>query len=114
MDDNFRVVLSIKLMPAVLEFGPQFRKVVDFTVVDDPGRAILVEHGLVAARDINNGKTAHAETRAVGDIDTFVVGTTVHDLVAHVADESFTDVALAARAYDPGNSTHGDPLSSGV
>ena len=61
----------------------------------------------MAAGEVDDGEAAHAETGAVGDVESLIVGAAVHDLLAHVVHESFSDVALASRAHHSGNSTHG-------
>jgi len=60
----------------------------------------------MSAGEVDDGEAAHAETSAVGDVESLVVGAAVHDLVAHVVDESFADVALASCAHHSGDSTH--------
>ena len=60
----------------------------------------------MAAGEIDDAEAAHAETRAVADVDSFIVRAAVDDLLAHVVDERFGDVALASCAHYSGDSTH--------
>src|SRR5208282_1314645 len=111
MDDDFSVGLGVEAMAAAFELRAQFGKIVDFTVVDDPGAPIFVENGLMPAGKINDGKTAHAKASAIGNVNALVVGTTVGDLVAHVAHESFCNVAFPCCADDSRDPTHGSSLT---
>ena len=72
-------VLRSEAMAAAFEVGTKLGKVVDLAVVDDPGAAVFVEDGLVAAGEIDDAEAAHAEARAIGDIDAFIVRAAVHD-----------------------------------
>ena len=65
----------------------------------------------MAAGEVDDAEAAHAETSAVGDIESLVVGAAVHDLFAHMVHESFGDIALASCAHHSGDSTHGLYLS---
>jgi hypothetical protein len=99
--------MSAEAMAAAFELGAEFWKVVNLAVVDDPCAAVFVEDRLMPTGEVDDAEAAHAETRAVGDVESLIVGTAVHDLLAHVVHESFGDVALASCAHHAGNSTHG-------
>jgi hypothetical protein len=94
-------------MAAAFELGLELEKIVNLTVINDPGAAIFVEDRLVAAREVDDTEATHAETRAIIDIEPLIVRAAVHDLLAHVVDESFRDIALASCAHHSGDSTHG-------
>src|SRR5271165_552348 len=68
VDHNFGICVGSKMVALVLQFTSEFSKVVDFTVVGDPDRAILIAHRHVAiCRQIENGEAAAAETN-IGSI----------------------------------------------
>src|SRR5450631_601965 len=94
-------------MAAAFQLGAECGEVVNLAVEDDPRAAIFVEDGLMASGEIDDAEAAHAETRAVGDVEPFIVGAAVHDLFAHVVNERFGDVALASCAHHSSDSTHG-------
>src|SRR2546426_5986833 len=106
VDNNFRIGLGVEAMAALFQFRAQFRKVVDLAVVNDPGAAVLVENGLVPARQIDDAETPHTQPGAVRDVDAFLVRSAMDDRVAHLAHESFGDVALPRRAHYSGDTTH--------
>ena len=108
MKDAFGIGFRREAMAAAFEVGTKLGKIVDFAVEDDPGAAVFVKDGLVAGGEIDDGKPAHAEARAIGYVDAFIVRAAMPDCVAHVAHESFGNVALARCADDSGNSAH-DP-----
>jgi hypothetical protein len=107
MNNDFGVGVSAEAMAAALEFGTKFGKVVNLAVENDPGAAVFVKYGLMASREIDDTETAHAETSAVGDMDSLVVGAAIYDLLAHMVHESFGNVALASCAHHSSDSTHG-------
>jgi len=107
MNNDFGVGVRAEAMAATFEIGAKVGKVVDLAVENDPGAAVFVEDGLVAAGEVDNAEAAHAETGAVGNVKSLIVGSAVHDLLAHVVHESFGDVALPSCAHYSGDSTHG-------
>ena len=111
MNNDFGVGVGVEAMAAAFELGAEFGKVVNLAVENDPCAAIFVEDGLMASGEVDDAEPAHAETSAVGDIESLVVGAAIHDLVAHMVHESFGDVALASCAHHSSDSTHGLYLS---
>src|SRR3984957_21214655 len=60
--DDFRVSMRCEFMSLALEFAAEFGEVVDFAVIGNPERAILVGHRHVAERgQIENGEAAAAQ-----------------------------------------------------
>src|SRR5208337_3007584 len=110
MNDDFGIGVGVEAVAAVFELRAKFGKVVDLAVVNDPGAAVFVENGLMASGKVDDGEAAHAETSTIGDVDSLVVGASVHNLLAHVVHESFGDVAFAGCAYHSGNATHGSGI----
>src|SRR5271157_314049 len=107
MNNDFGVGVGIEAMAAAFELGAEFGKVVNFAVENDPCVAVFVEDGLMSSGEVDDAEAAHAETSAVGDVETLVVGAAVHDLVAHMAHKCFGNVALASCAHHSSDSTHG-------
>src|SRR5216684_6970836 len=91
MNDDFRVGVRAKTMGVgfALKLTPQIAEVVDFAVVGDPHRPILVAHGHVAiGGKVENRKTAAAQSDVspVGETplpEPGVVGTTVRLHIRH-------------------------------
>ncbi len=54
VQDRLRVAVCLIDVAARFEFGAVVRVVVNFAVIDDVTRAVLVRHRLVAARDVND------------------------------------------------------------
>ena len=91
MNYDFGISVRVEMMPAPFEFPPEFREIIDFAVEDNPSRAIFVEHRLMTAGKINNAQPAHTQAGVLTREQAFVVGTTVHDGLAHLVDQSFFD-----------------------
>ena len=54
MNDDFGVGMRVELVAALFKPTPQFWKIVDFAVVDDPDAFVFVVDGLVATGQVNN------------------------------------------------------------
>src|SRR5258706_2807625 len=106
MDNHFGVAPGSEAMSTVLKLVAEFKKIVDFPVVDDPCTAVFVEYRLVAARKVNNAEAAHSQARAILHPDAFVIWSTVDDAVAHFAHQVFANVGFPAGGDNSGNSTH--------
>jgi hypothetical protein len=73
-------------VPPGHEPRPEIAKVVDLSVERDPHRAVFVGHRLVGdRRQVDDAQTAEPQPHAaaVADKQPFVVGTTVHQAIAH-------------------------------
>jgi len=70
-------------MAASLEGGSEIPVVVDFAVVDDMQKAVIVVHGLVAARDVNDGESAVRQAHASVRENTATVGASMRHRIAH-------------------------------
>src|SRR3981081_125499 len=106
VNNNFGIRLRVEAMTAALEFSAEFGKIIDFPVVDNPRTPVFVKHRLMTAGKVNNAEAPHSETGTVLNEDTFIVGATVDDAVAHLPHETFGDVVLPSCAYNSGNSAH--------
>src|SRR5690349_17596454 len=61
MNDYFGIGFGAKLVPGGLQLNAQLAKIIEFTVVGNPNRSILVAHRLAAGRQIYNGQTTMTE-----------------------------------------------------
>jgi len=83
MDDRFGVRVGAEAVPAGFEVPPQLLEVVDLAVLDDGDGAVLVEHGLMTARHVDDREAAHAHREGAVDQEALVVRSAVHHDVAH-------------------------------
>ena len=83
VEQHLGVAAGGKGVPGGQKLLPQFLEVVHLAVKDHHQGAVLVEHGLLAALQVNDGQTAVAQ----GDLPihkaAFAVGTAVNDAVHH-------------------------------
>ena len=107
MNDDFGVAVGLEAMALFFELGAEFEEVVNLAVENGPCAAVFVENRLMASGEVDDAESAHAETGAVGDVESLVVGAAVDDLLAHMVHECFGDIALASCANDSSDSTHG-------
>ena len=72
---------------AAIDEGPsESLIVIDFSVVHDPDRAVLVVDRLVPSFDIDDRKTAHAENHVLVFEQPLIIGAAMHDRVSHATD----------------------------
>ena len=83
MDDDLGIGVGVETMACVIKPFTQFGEVVDLSVEDDPGGFPLVVNRLVAADRVDDGQAADAESHAIAQQDTLVVGTPMDKGVAH-------------------------------
>jgi hypothetical protein len=86
----------------------QLSMIVDFTVENDPDAARFIGDGLATRRDIDDGKTAHAERNLVPEVVTLVIRTPVFNRIAHLPDDSLGHfyVRCSGLSYESCDSTH--------
>src|SRR5271155_752757 len=110
MDYNFGIRVGSKTVAFALQLPAKFGEVVDFAVVRDPKRAVLVAHRHVGlGRKIKNGKAAAAEANigTVGEPtlpQTGIIRAAVCLDMRHAAKHF-----LIATVCQSGNSTHNGP-----
>ena len=80
---DLRVAAARERVPLALELAPQLLVVVQLAVLDGDDRAVLVQDGLVATRDVHDREPSHAEGDPGGHEGSAVVGTTVRHDVGH-------------------------------
>ena len=102
-------LLVRKAKPAAGQLGAQVEVVVDLAVEDDRVAAVLRGDRLVAARDVDDGKPAHAEAEIPVDEIAAVVGPAMHDAVALRDDRLARDRAPAS-TVPTGDAAHASAL----
>jgi hypothetical protein len=60
VQNGFGIGVRYETVPALFEFAPQFEMIVDFSVEDNSGVAILGENGLVPSVQVNDFETGGA------------------------------------------------------
>jgi hypothetical protein len=60
--------------------------VIDLAVEDDPSAAVFIRDGLMPGAQIDDAEPAHAEAATAIDINAFVVGATMANLITHGLD----------------------------
>jgi hypothetical protein len=83
--------------------------VIEFAVVGDPARTILVRHGLGTSRgQIDYGKPAMAETEAAFEVKSFGVRSAMSQGSGHTHQKSPVDSPVwLSVVVDTGDTTHG-------
>ena len=91
VEDDLGVARRLEAVAAPLEVAAQLAMVVDLAVENDPRRAVLVPHRLVAAREIDDRQAPHGEADLAHDHLALVVGTAVGDRRVHPAERLALD-----------------------
>jgi hypothetical protein len=102
VNDYLGVAVGVKLVPTGFKFRTQLREIIDFTVEDQPRSLILVVDWLVACGKIDDAQSTHAQSRAIANIDSFVVGPSMDDRLAHamnVASVGWTTLKVDETCY---------------
>ena len=102
MHKHFGVARRAKAMSARFEIAAQFAMIVDFAVEDNPNRAVLVCHWLIAGREINDAEARVPQNHARILMDARTVGTAMRERVAH----RFDDCAIRLLAYHSTDAAH--------
>src|ERR1017187_554226 len=104
VEDGFGVGASGVAVAGLLEGGAEGGVVEDFAVENDEEGGVLIGHGLVAARDIDDGKAAEAEGGVRVAVVTGIIGAAVADGVRHALEDGGRVGRL--NSYESGDSTH--------
>src|SRR3990170_6818767 len=87
MNNHFGVRIRCESMPALLQLFPQFLKVINLSVEDEPHGAVFIGQGRAGAGGkINNGEASLSKANVWRRVYAFVIRTTVHDTIAHRPD----------------------------
>jgi hypothetical protein len=96
---------------ALLELG----KIIDFAVKNNPCAAILIRHGLVATRKVNDTQPTTGKSDVATAKESVIIRPTMCRNIAHVFQESRLDRSFALKIEEPVNATHTNvwsPLAS--
>jgi hypothetical protein len=105
MNDRFGVGIGVEGMSALQEVLPQFLVVEDFPVENDLNGSILVVDRLVSSIQVDDAETPHPKSDARFEIESFVIGTTVNDRVAHPL-QLVRIHRFSVQAHNSGNAAH--------
>jgi hypothetical protein len=111
MHDDFGVRRRPKAVSLRLEPGPQRAVIVDLAVEYDAHGAVLVEDRLVAARQIDDGESAHPQCDRALDEIASIVGTAMGHRVAH-AYELLARRRCPSQGNDARDAAHQATISS--
>src|SRR5580692_4397056 len=84
--DNFSIRMGVKAMTATFKLLAQLRKVIDFSVKNDPQARVFVVNRLSPAGKVNDTQAAHPESYGALRVDALVVRTAVNNGLTHPAD----------------------------
>src|SRR5712664_3384783 len=87
MNNGFRVAPAAITMTAFLQLLAQFLVVVNFTVVNEPYRAIFVRDGFLPRLLADDAETAHRQANVLGNVKSVFVRTSMNDLPVHRFDD---------------------------
>ena len=104
VQQNFGVGPGGEGVPGAHQFGGQLLEVVDLAVKDDGEVLVLIEHGLFAALQVNDGKAALAKGCRAFNKLALAIGAAVGDGIHHAL-QNFLHVGACADKAN--NSTHG-------
>ena len=106
VQQNFGVGPGGEGVPGAHQFGGQLLEVVDLAVKDDGEVLVLIEHGLFAALQVNDGKAAVAQGYLVVHIVAFAVRAAVGDQVRHSFYNAAGGFRFMVALSKAGNATH--------
>jgi hypothetical protein len=101
VNEDFRIRPRLKPMASAFEIAPQFRNVVDLSVVHDDDVIRFVKNGLVTPLDVNDAQSPITEADMAIDIDPFRIRSPVFDGFQHR-----TQGRLVGCAGETTNATH--------
>src|SRR6185437_11791013 len=87
VNQRFGIAVGGEAMALCDELASQILIIVDLAIENDPHRTVFVRERLVSARKIDDAQAAHADGALSIDIDSFVIGTAMTDLSAHLPDD---------------------------
>ena len=106
MQDRLGVAAGSIAVTALLQPGPQVGVVVDFAIVDDPHRSILVGHRLTASEHIHNREPAHPQAHRSLDPQPLAVGPAVAQHVPHPLETRLVHGVPLVQFDDPHDPAH--------
>jgi hypothetical protein len=106
VDDGLRVGAGLEGMAQGGEFRDEVHEVVDLAVEHHGHRAVLVEHGLLAGGDVDDGQAAMAEAQARFQVQARLVGAAMPLHVVDAAQHVPVDGALVTQVENSGDAAH--------
>jgi len=92
------------------ELVAQLGEVVDLPVEHDGDGAILVEHGLVAGRQVDDGQAPVAEPHPAAEVETVGVGPAMGHGGGHALEQLARDRVTRIGMHDARDAAHGQAL----
>ena len=80
--------------------------VVDLAVVDDPARLVLVGHGLLTARDVDDGEAPVAEPHRSFRPQALAVGPPMTEHIPHALEQRFVHALAGVQVDNADDATH--------
>jgi hypothetical protein len=106
VDDRLRVRSGGEPMASGNQLVPQLLEVVDLAVEHHDDRPVLVEHGLIARRQIDDRQAAVPQPHAPLEVKAVGIGATMGHRGGHAAEELARDRVPRVRMDDAGDPTH--------
>ena len=106
MNDGFRVAVRAVSMTQRLQLFAQSGMIVNFTVENNPGRAVFVAERLVSGRQINDAEAAHADPDRTRSVDSFIVRAAMDHGSAHPTKSCRINPRVVPELHDPGDAAH--------
>ena len=103
MDDGLGVAVCIKGVAEPFQLVAEFEIVIDLTVEDNPGGAVLVVNRLLAAFHIDNRQPPHAQADSLAEVEAVIIRATMADSVTHARDQRMINsrVSVLDYSYNP-------------
>ena len=108
VDDDFCIRVGGELVALCLQLLPQLTVVVDLTVENNRDATVLAPDRLMASDEIDNAEPPYAETHGTIEEEPFVVGSPVHDRVAHRLEFQGVDQPIPVVKHDARDPAHLD------
>ena len=106
MYDNFRVAFRFERMSLFFETLHQGEIIVDLTIKYNPDILCFITHWLFAGSSVDYTESAHSETKRPGNIDAFIIGTTVFHFFHHASHDCFRSSLAVLKIIYAANSAH--------
>jgi hypothetical protein len=106
VNNHLGITAGAEFMAKRGKLGHQWLKIVDFTIINDANRPILVEERLVPGRKINDRQTSVAETDTRLDVVAVAVRSTMTDYLGHAPQQGSIDLVSPAIVKDTRYAAH--------
>src|SRR2546423_8253807 len=87
VNDGFCVAVCVKGVAELFQLVAEFAIVIDLTIEDNPGGAVLIVDRLLAAFQIYDRQTTHAQAHALAEVETVFIRATMAYGFAHARDK---------------------------